>query len=136
VEAKLPRIRQDILEVLKQHGPQTANEVVGRLPPTDLSHNNVRSRLAEMVRLGQAAINRVVEDPVSGRRARQYRAVEPGEIPPPASVQLRRRASRAQLEKEIARLQAENKALQSNLSGTVNRKASRSSSSTADGSVQ
>ena len=112
VEPKLSRHRKDILEVLQQHGPQTANEVVGKLPPTDLSNNNARSRLTEMVRMGQAAINGIVEDPISGRQARQYRAVEPGEIPPPASVQLHRpRTNRAQLEKEIARLRAENEAL-------------------------
>jgi len=79
-----------------------------------------------MVQLGQAAINGEVEDPFSGRRARQYRAVEPGEVPAPASVQLPRRASRAQLESEVARLRAENKALKSKLDGTSNREASGS----------
>jgi predicted ArsR family transcriptional regulator len=113
VSPKLSRIRQDIFDVLLEHGPQTANEIVGKLPPTGLSNNNVRSRLTELVKLGRAAIAGAVKDPISGYSARQYRAVEPGEIP--ARVQLLRRASRAQLENEIARLRAENEALKARL---------------------
>ena len=117
VAPKLSRTRRDIRKVLQQHGPQTANEVVGKLPPTNLSNNNLRSRLTETVESGNAAINAEVKDPVSGHWVRQYRAVEPGEIPVPASTQLRpRRAHRAQLESEVARLTAENEALTLKLS--------------------
>ena len=117
ITPRLTGKRRKVLEALRLHGPLTANEVAGVLPPTGLSHTNVRSRLRELVDLGQAIITRLVEDPVSGHRVRQYRAVELGEIPPSPSVELRpRRASRAKLEAEIARLAAENEALKSKLS--------------------
>ena len=120
VVPKLSRLRQEVFDVLQQYGPQTANEVVNKLPPSGLSNNNVRSRLAELVGLGLVAINRVVSDPISGHRARQYRAVEPGEQPPAsAEVARPRRKSRGQLLAENARLAAENEALKSKLDAVL-----------------
>lgn len=116
VAPKLSRLRQEVFDVLRQYGPQTANEVVNKLPPSGLSNNNVRSRLAELVGLGFVVINRVVKDPISGHLARQYRALEPGErLPAPADVAQRRRAIRAQLEAENAQLREENAALKAKL---------------------
>ena len=130
---KLSRNRQEVFDVLRRYGPQTANEVVGKLPPSDLSNCNVRSRLTELVRLRRVVINRVVKDPVSGYRARQYRVARPNEVPPPVAEQLRlRRPSRAHLEAEIARLKTENTALKLKLSGAGNSQVSGSSISTAD----
>jgi len=104
------------LEVLRKYGPQTANEVVGKLPPSDLSNNNVRSRLKELRDLGLVVVNSEVNDPVSGRQARQYRAIEPGETPPPSPNALRPgRISRAQWEAEVERLRAEIVALKRRL---------------------
>jgi hypothetical protein len=114
---KLSGLWEQVFRVLRQYGPQTANQVVNRLPPTNLSNNNVRSRLKELVGFGRVVITGVVKDPVSGYRARQYRVLGPGEMPPPPESRPRR-ASRAQLEAKITRLEVENEALKSKLSNT------------------
>lgn len=136
VEPKLPETRRQILDVLRDFGPMTSNEVVSHLPPSDLSNNNARSRLKELVESRVVVINAVVKDPISGRLARQYRALMPGETPPPVAEQLQaRRASRTQLEAEIVHLRAENEALKSKLDGAGKRKAGGASASKGDGSV-
>jgi hypothetical protein len=117
-KAVLPKLsgsRRMIVDALGKYGPLTANQVVAQLPPSDLSNNNVRSRLTELVRMGVATINGVVKDPVSGHEARQYRLMEPGETPSTTPDELSRRSSRAQLEGEVTRLKTENEALKSAL---------------------
>jgi predicted ArsR family transcriptional regulator len=112
---KLSGSRRLIVEALGKYGPLTANQVVAQLPPSDLSNNNVRSRLTELVRMGAATVNAVVRDPVSGHMARHYRLLLPGETPSTTPDELIRRSCRAQREVKITRLRTENEALESSL---------------------
>jgi predicted ArsR family transcriptional regulator len=84
-EESAPRLtgqRRKIVEALRQHGPQTANELARLLPHGEVSNFNVRSRLQELTKLGLVVIDRLVSDPVTGHRARCYRLAEAGEATP------------------------------------------------------
>lgn len=117
VTPKLSGSRKMIVQVLARYGAMTANQVVAKLPPSGLSNFNVRSRLAELVKMGVATVNGVVKDPVSGHMARQYRLLEPGEDPPVTETS-GHRASRKQLEAELLRLREEVEALRLIVGGT------------------